>query len=127
MLRAVFLLLGGVLLLPYALGVGTLTRVIVQETGSRAGVLAVALAALVIAAVPPFLGGTRELEITAARALLGVELPTHDRSRPPALETRLRSALWFALHLACGGLVGTALVVAVPLALLAFTERLGLT
>jgi signal transduction histidine kinase len=126
-LRAVFLLLGGVLLLPYALGAGVFTQLIVEETGSRAGVLAIAVVAVVIATVPPFLGGTRELEIAAARALLGVELPAHDRSRPPALETRLRSALWFALHLASGGLVGTALLIAVPLALLAFTERLGLT
>ncbi|MEU4623803.1 histidine kinase [Actinoplanes sp. NPDC023801] len=127
MLRAVFLLLGGVLLLPYALGAGVFTQLIVEETGSRAGVLAIAVVAVVIATVPPFLGGTRELEIAAARALLGVDLPGHDRSRPPALETRLRSALWFALHLASGGLVGVALLIAVPLALLAFTERLGLT
>jgi signal transduction histidine kinase len=126
-LRSVFLLLGGVLLLPYALGAGIFAQLIVEETGSRAGVLAIAVVALVIATVPPFLGGTRELEIAAARALLGVELPAHDRSRPPALETRLRSALWFALHLASGGLVGAALLIAVPLALLAFTERLGLT
>jgi signal transduction histidine kinase len=126
-LRSVFLLLGGVLLLPYALGAGIFAQLIVEETGSRAGVLAIAVVALVIATVPPFLGGTRELEIAAARALLGVDLPAHDRSRPPALETRLRSALWFALHLASGGLVGAALLIAVPLALLAFTERLGLT
>jgi signal transduction histidine kinase len=126
-LRSVFLLLGGVLLLPYALGAGIFAQLIVEETGSRAGVLAIAVVAVVIATVPPFLGGTRELEIAAARALLGVELPAHDRSRPPALETRLRSALWFALHLASGGLVGAALLIAVPLALLAFTERLGLT
>jgi signal transduction histidine kinase len=126
-LRSVFLLLGGVLLLPYALGAGIFAQLIVEETGSRAGVLAIAVVAVVIATVPPFLGGTRELEIAAARALLGVDLPAHDRSRPPALETRLRSALWFALHLASGGLVGAALLIAVPLALLAFTERLGLT
>jgi signal transduction histidine kinase len=126
-LRAVFLLLGGVLLLPYALGAGVFTQLIVEETGSRAGVLAIAVVAVVIALTPPFLGGTRELEIAAARALLGVDLPGHDRTRPPALETRLRSALWFALHLASGGLVGVALLIAVPLALLAFTERLGLT
>jgi signal transduction histidine kinase len=126
-LRSVFLLLGGVLLLPYALGAGIFAQLIVEETGSRAGVLAIAVVALVIATVPPFLGGTRELEIAAARALLGVDLPAHDRTRAPALETRLRSALWFALHLASGGLVGAALLIAVPLALLAFTERLGLT
>jgi signal transduction histidine kinase len=126
-LRAVFLLLGGVLLLPYALGVGVISQLIVEETGSRAGVLAIALVAVVIALTPPFLAGTRELEIAAARALLGVDLPGHDRARRPALETRLRSALWFALHLASGGLVGLALLIAVPLALLAFTERLGLT
>src|SRR6185295_16082350 len=74
---------------------------------------------------PPFLGGTRELEIAAVRALLRVDLP--ERAGPPALETRLRAALWFGVHLAVGAVIGGALLIAVPMALIALTERLGLT
>jgi signal transduction histidine kinase len=125
--RGVFLLLGGVVLLPYGLVAAMLARAYADGGDNRAGVLATAFVALLIGAVPPFLAGTRELEITAARALLGVELPDHDRSRPPAAETRLRSALWFGLHLLFGALICTAVLIAVPLALLAFAERLGLT
>jgi signal transduction histidine kinase len=124
--RGVFLLLGGVVLLPYGL-VAALLAQTYAEGDNRAGALATAFVALLAGAVPPFLAGTRELEITAARALLGVDLPDHDRGRPPAVETRLRTALWFGLHLFFGALVGTAVLIAVPVALLTFTERLGLT
>jgi signal transduction histidine kinase len=97
------------------------------DSDNVAGVLATALVAAAVAAVPPFLGGTRELEITAARALLGVPLPDHDRSRPPARESRVRAAVWFGLHLLSGGLIGTVLLIFVPVALLSFTDRLGFT
>ncbi|MEV4345662.1 histidine kinase [Actinoplanes sp. NPDC049596] len=85
-----------------------------------------ALVAAAVALVPPFLGGTRELEISAARALLQVDLPAPAPGRLP-LETRLRAALWFGLHLAIGGVVAAAVGIAVPLALIAFAERLGIT
>ncbi len=124
--RGVFLLLGGVIALPYALLAGVLGQMFAQ--GAKLGeVLPTALVAAAVASVPPFLGATRELEIAAARALLGADLADHDRGRPVERETRVRAALWFGLHLLTGALVGTALLLAVPLALLAFTERLGLT
>ncbi|GIE95142.1 sensor histidine kinase [Paractinoplanes rishiriensis] len=121
--RAVFLLLGAVVLLPCALVAGVLVQAV--RAGDPGGLIT-GLVALTAAAVPPFLAGTRELEIAATRALLGTDLPPPEPGRP-ALETRLRAALWFGLHLVTGGLVAAALVVAVPLALLAFTERLGIT
>jgi signal transduction histidine kinase len=121
--RAVHLLLGAVILLPYVLLGGVLARMVADD---RANLILAAVAAA-IAAVPPFLGGTRELEIAAARALLGVDLPAQDTTRPPVMETRLRAALWFAVHLAVGGVIATALLVAVPLGLIALSERLGLT
>ncbi len=124
--RGVFLLLGGVLLLPYALVVAAVTQLVVDD-GNVGGAVVIGFAAAVVGAVPPFLGGTRELEIAAARALLGADLPDHDRSRPPAAETRVRAALWFAVHLVTGGLVGAVVLIPVPLALLSFTDRLGLT
>ena len=114
-------------MLPYVLTAALVAQMLAGADENVAGTIATAAVAVVIAAVPPFLGGTRELEIAATRALLGVDLPGHDRTRPMALETRMRAALWFGLHLLSGAVVAVAVLVAVPLALLAFTERLGLT
>jgi len=123
--RAVFLLLGAVILLPYVLLAVLLGRMRVDTPENRAAVLLLAAAAAAVAAVPPFVVGTRELEIAAVRALLRVDLP--EQTGPPALETRLRAALWFGVHLAVGAVIGGALLIAVPMALIALTERLGLT
>ncbi|MEU4422361.1 histidine kinase [Actinoplanes sp. NPDC024001] len=124
--RAVFLLLGAVLALPYALGTGLLVQTVVRSGGSEPGLLASIAVAAVIALIPPFLSGTRELEIAAARALLEVDLPAHDRGRPPELETRLRAALWFGLHLLNGVAIGTVVLIAVPVAMVALTGGSGL-
>jgi signal transduction histidine kinase len=123
--RAVFLLLGAVILLPYLLLAVVLGRMLAEDSANRAAELLIAAVAAAVAAVPPFLAGTRELEIAAVRALLKVDLPEH--AGPPPLETRLRAALWFGVHLAVGAAIGVALLIGVPLALLALTERLGLT
>jgi signal transduction histidine kinase len=125
--RAVFLLLGSVLLLPYVLLAGFLGRMLLVDEENRGATLLIAVVAAAVALIPPFLGGTRGREIAAARALLRVEVPAHDPQAPLALETRLRAALWFAVHLAVGAVIGLALLIAVPLALIAFAERLGLT
>jgi signal transduction histidine kinase len=119
--------LGAVLLLPYAMLTGLLARTIATSGDNLGGALATTAVAAVVAVTPPFLGGTRELEIAATRALLGVDLPPRDRAVRLAGETRLRAALWFALHLGSGAAVGVGVLIAVPLALLAFTERLGIT
>jgi signal transduction histidine kinase len=125
--RAVHLLLGAVILLPYMLLTTALARMVAEDAAHRAAVLLIAATAGAIAAVPPFLSGTRELEIAAARALLGVDLPASEHRGPLALETRLRAALWFGVHLAVGAAIGLAVLIAVPMALIVFTERLGLT
>jgi signal transduction histidine kinase len=119
--RAVHLLLGAVILLPYVLLGVVLVRMVADATAN----LLLAGVAAAIAAVPPFLGGTRELEIAAARALLGVDLPAQDSGRPLATETRLRAALWFAVHLAVGGAVASALLLAVPRGVVGIAARLG--
>ncbi|GII65585.1 two-component sensor histidine kinase [Sphaerisporangium krabiense] len=121
--RAVHLLLGGVLLLPYLL-LGWAFARMYAVPGAPQVLLAVVLAVTaLVGLVPPFLRGTRALEIAAARSLLGVALPdppaTAERGRA-ARETRLRAALWFAVHLCAGGVV--ALLLFVPVAMgLAFT------
>ena len=123
--RAVFLLLGAVILLPYLLLVAVLARMVAQDSADRVAALLIAVVAAAIAAVPPFLSGTRELEIAAARALLRADLPDHEPPGPLPMETRLRAALWFGVHLAVGAVIGAALLIAVPMSLIVLSERLG--
>lgn len=113
--RGVHLLLGGVLLLPYVL-LGAAFVELWRSGQSRGVVMLLLAVTAVIAAVPAFLRATRTLETVAARALLGVDLPDPVGDRP-ALEARLRSALWFATHLVAGGTVGLALLIIMPMAL----------
>ncbi|MDG4832887.1 histidine kinase [Solwaraspora sp. WMMD1047] len=123
--RGVFLLLGGVILLPYVL-LGVAFTQLLTTTTSR-GVAALLLAvAVVIAATPAFLRGTRSLEIAAARNLLDVDLPEPAASARLDRETRLRSALWIALHIISGGLVVTALFVLVPMATVLIAQLFGI-
>jgi signal transduction histidine kinase len=122
--RGVHLLLGGVILLPYALLALAFARMLADPGTPVAATLSLAAAAVLIAVVPAFLSGTRSLEIAAARALLGVDLP----DPPPGAatrETRVRGALWYAVHLLAGGAVGAALLVALPMALIFLAQRLG--
>ncbi|MEU8252367.1 histidine kinase [Nonomuraea sp. NPDC048916] len=114
--RGVHLLLGGVLLLPYLLVAFLLVQMFTLPDAPYGLLVLVLALVVVIGVVPPFLRGTRALEIAAARALLGVALPdppvTAESGRE-ARETRLRAALWFALHLVAGGVV--ALLILIPL------------
>jgi signal transduction histidine kinase len=118
--RGIYLLLGGVLLLPYLLLAVTFSGMIGDPRTPLPVTLVLASISAAIGLVPAFLRGTRALEISAVRLLLGVDLPD-----PPAMgqggrvarETRMRGALWFAVHLAVGGTVGAVLLVAVPFAL----------
>jgi signal transduction histidine kinase len=123
--RGVHLLLGGVLLLPYLLLGVAFTQLLRSETPLVLGLLLLAVTAVIVGA-PAFLRATRTLETVAARSLLEVDLPDPDTFRPPALEARLRSAMWFATHLAAGGAVGFAMLTALPAALAFIAARLGI-
>jgi signal transduction histidine kinase len=124
--RGVFLLLGGVLVLPYVLLAAAFAQMLTQPDVPRPLVLGLLVVAATIAAVPIFLDGPRALEIAAARALLGVDLPDPAPGHAADRETRLRSALWIGLHLVSGGLVVAALFSAVPMALAFIGQQLGL-
>ncbi|MGI5145245.1 hypothetical protein ACQEVC_02395 [Plantactinospora sp. CA-294935] len=63
--RGVFLLLGGVLLLPYLLLVTVFAEMLRTDEVPRPAVLLLIAVATAIAAVPLFLRGTRALEIAA--------------------------------------------------------------
>ncbi|MGI5213790.1 sensor histidine kinase [Plantactinospora sp. CA-290183] len=125
--RGTFLLLGGVLLLPYVLLTVAFTQMLADGAVPRAATMVVLAVAAVIAAVPLFLRGTRALEIAAVRALLDVDLPDPAPGAGIDRETRLRSALWIGTHLLVGGLVGLGLVAALPMALLFIAQRFGVS
>ncbi|MEU8251003.1 hypothetical protein [Nonomuraea sp. NPDC048916] len=108
--RGVFLLLGGVLLLPYSLLAVMFTQMLTGSVVPRALVLLFGAVAAVIVAVPVFVSGSRALEIAAARALLDVDLPEPVPGSRIDPETRLRSALWISLHLITGGLITFGLI-----------------
>jgi len=121
--RGAFLLLGGVLLLPYGL-VGVGLAGLARDGGTPLAIVVVlGAAAAVIGLAPPFLHGARVLEVAAARWLLGVELP--DPPERPAREARLRGALWFAVHLGVGGVVALALFAAIPTAAVLIMTHTG--
>ncbi|MFI7578077.1 sensor histidine kinase [Micromonospora sp. NPDC049497] len=124
--RGVFLLLGGVLVLPYALLAVTFAQLLTDPDVPRALAIGLLVIAAAIALVPVFLDGSRALEIAAVRALLGVDLPDPTPGHRPDRETRLRSALWIATHLAVGGLVMTALFSALPMAVAFIAQQFGI-
>ncbi|MEO3928972.1 histidine kinase [Micromonosporaceae bacterium B7E4] len=123
--RGVFLLLGGVLLLPYLLLVTVFAEMLRTDEVPRPAVLLLITVASAIAAVPLFLRGTRALEIAAARTLLDVELAEPAADSGIDREARLRCALWIGVHLVSGGLVGFALLAALPMALLFLLAQFG--
>ncbi|WP_245675392.1 sensor histidine kinase [Micromonospora halophytica] len=121
-----FLLLGGVLVLPYVLLGATFAQLLTRGEVPRPLVLGLAVIAAVIGAVPFFLDGSRALEIAAVRALLGVRLPEPATGHPADRETRLRAALWIAMHMTVGGVVMFALISALPMALSFIAAQFGI-
>ncbi|MEJ3654281.1 histidine kinase [Actinomycetes bacterium KLBMP 9759] len=115
--RYVHLLLGAVLLLPYlALGWLFATSVTTGGLDPIAFVLLLVLAtpaAIGVALVP----GVRTLELTAARALLGITIPEPDHATIDAWPARLRAAGWLAVNCVAGGLVALLTLIAVPFSL----------
>jgi signal transduction histidine kinase len=120
--------LGAVILLPYLLLGALFVRMLVDDRLPRPLTLLVLVVTVAIGGLPAVLRGVRELEIAAARFLLDADLPEPAPSRPArlAVETRIRAALWFAVHLIAGGVVAALLLIAVPTALVFLAPRLGL-
>ncbi|MEU4470226.1 histidine kinase [Micromonospora sp. NPDC023888] len=123
--RGVFLLLGGVLALPYGLLAVTFAQLLGDSEIPRSLSYALLVIAALIAVVPLLLDGSRALEIAAVRGLLGVDLPEPALGHRGDRETRLRSALWIATHLIVGALVMIALVSALPMALAFIAQQFG--
>ena len=115
--RFVHLLLGAVLLLPYA-GLVVLFASSIGRGGldAWAAVLLGAVAVVVGVGVT-LVPGVRALEIAAARALLDARIPEPDPVTLDAWPARLRAALWLLLNLAVGAAAGVLTLLVVPLAL----------
>jgi hypothetical protein len=121
--RAGFLLLGGAILLPYVLLVWTFGTLLADDRTPVAPVVVLAGVMVVIGAVPALLPTTRVVEIAAVRTLLDADVPDPpspvrgDRRTAIAWETRTRTAVWYLVHLLVGGVVTSAVVVSVLVAL----------
>jgi signal transduction histidine kinase len=121
--RGVFLLLGGIALLPYvALTVG-FVQIFAEPDVPYAPMIVLVAVTAVVGAIPPFLAAIRSLEITASRNLLDVDLP--EPATDPPWEARLLGAAWYVLHLLCGGLVLFAILYAAPTAVLLTARAAG--
>ncbi|MFD7507277.1 sensor histidine kinase [Streptomyces sp. NPDC059850] len=115
--RWVHLVLGGALLMPYFLLTTVLLGSVLRTPGlltSFPWQLLAFVAALPLAALTALFPLVRPLEVTAARALCGLP-ESAELAAGPAVswDARQRTALWYALHLAVGGLV-SGLTLAVP-------------
>lgn len=110
----VHLVLGGVILLPYVLLATGFVQLFADSEVPRVPVAVLAVVTAAIGVIPPFLPGMRSLEISAARNLLGVDLP--EPQVDPPWSARWRAAVWYALHLLSGGVAVLAVLYAVPAA-----------
>ena len=124
--RGVFLLLGGVLVLPYLALVWIFAVLLGDSPAPLPVVLLLLAVTLVIGITPAFLGPLRSLEIVAVRLLLDVDLTEPPPKAMLPAESRVRAALWFALHATIGGLLLAAVVLAVPWGLAAIFQQADL-
>ncbi|MDN5861222.1 MAG: histidine kinase [Pseudonocardia sp.] len=112
--RYVHLLLGAVVALPYGALVWLFGTALAQ--GGLDPVAAVLLGAVSVGVglgvllVP----GVRALEVTAARALLGADLPDPDPATADAWPARWRAAAWLVVVVVAGSGVALATLVAIP-------------
>jgi signal transduction histidine kinase len=112
--RYVHLLLGAVILLPY-LGLVALIVATVNEGGlDLLGLLLIIVPATGIAFGVTLVPGVRALSITAARALLGADVPEPDPATIDDWPGRRRAAAWLLLNVAVGALAALATLIVVP-------------
>ncbi|MFB4263345.1 sensor histidine kinase [Nonomuraea sp. GTA35] len=113
------LVLGGALLMPYMM-VGVLVAGLVR--GESANLLlpaqvGVFAAVLPVVAVTGLFLPVRGLSVNAAQGLLGARVETPPRQAGRSWQERRRTAAWFTLHLAVGGVVSGCTLAIVPFTL----------
>ncbi|MFI6600989.1 sensor histidine kinase [Nonomuraea sp. NPDC050536] len=119
------LILGGALLMPYMMA-----GVLLSGTMSGRNVndvmmpiqLGVFVAVLPVVAVTGLFLPVRALEVNAAQGLLGATVESPPRQARRSWQERRRTAAWFTVHLAVGGLLSGATLAIVPFTL--FTQAL---
>ncbi|MFF4193624.1 sensor histidine kinase [Nonomuraea sp. NPDC001831] len=110
------LILGGALLMPYMMA-GVLVAGLWRGVSSdllmpiQVGVF---VAVLPVVAVTGLFLPVRALEVNAAQGLLGARVETPPRQARRSWQERRRTAAWFTLHLAVGGVVSGFTLAVVP-------------
>lgn len=113
--RVVHLLLGAVLLLPYV-ALGWVFAFSLGDGLSGPAVVPLALVAVLAGAGVAIVPGVRALEVTAARALLDVELADPAPDTGHGWPARRRGAAWLLVNMLVGGLSAVLLLWVVPVA-----------
>ncbi|MEU6783845.1 histidine kinase [Nonomuraea angiospora] len=113
------LILGGALLMPYMM---TGVLIAAQWQGQSANLLlpiqiGVFVAVLPVVAATGLFLPIRALEVNAAQGLLGAHVETPPRQAGRTWQERRRTAAWFTLHLAIGGLLSGSTLAIVPFTL----------
>ncbi|HYJ68636.1 MAG TPA: histidine kinase [Nocardioidaceae bacterium] len=125
-LRQVHLLLGAALALAFAL---VDLGVVGTFLGAGVSQPVVAAVGVVGALVPPALVGllpaVRQVEGVAVESLLGVTFPGGPPGPATTWPQRRRASAWFLVHVTFGFLVGCALAIAVPLAIIGILTAVG--
>ena len=112
--RFVHLLLGAVILLPYIALVVLIVSAVTEGDLDTFGLVLVLVPTTVIAVGVALVPGVRALAITAARALLGAEVPEPDPETVDSWPARRRAAGWLLLNAAAGGLAALVTLVVAP-------------
>lgn len=115
--RFVHLLLGAVLVLPYAALTG-LFVLSVRLGGLEPMVLVpLVVVAVIVGVGVAFVPGVRALEIAAARALLGAQVPDPEPATVDSWPARRRAVAWLLVNLVAGGFVALSTLMVVPWAI----------
>ncbi|MFC5234131.1 sensor histidine kinase [Pseudonocardia zijingensis] len=112
--RFVHLLLGAVILLPYLALVVLIASTMTNGGLDVLGSVVIVVVATGIAVGVTLVPGVRTLAITAARTLLGAEVPEPDPASVDSWPGRRRAALWLLLNAAAGGLAALVTLTVVP-------------
>lgn len=118
LLRGAWLMLGAAIAMAAAILTGG-TISLLPENGrlTATSLTASSIGVIVVAVVLGLLPGVREIEVTAARTLLGVNL---EPTPTPALRHRWRTSAWTLLHAVTGLVTGFCLLGLVPGAVLSW-------
>ena len=114
--RYAYLVIGAALVPPYGTLAGFVAPSLAGGIGEAAAWgLAVVVCGVALPIATGMLPAVRDLEIGAARRLLGVEVGELGTPHgQPSWPTRWRSAAWFVAHLVVGGVIGSLTVVLPP-------------